>query len=99
MAKKLFVGNLSFKMVESDLQQVFTSFGAVKEAKIITDRESGRSRGFAFVTMENDTEADKAVTALNGREIGGREIVVNEARERERTSGGGGRDYQGNNYN
>jgi RNA recognition motif-containing protein len=87
--KKLFVGNLSFKMLESDLQQVFASFGIVKEAKIITDRETARSRGFAFVTMENDADADKAITNLNGREIGGREIIVNEARER--TSGGGGR--------
>lgn len=95
MAKKLFVGNLSFKMLESDLQQVFASFGVVKEAKIITDRETERSRGFAFVTMENDADADKAIADLNGREIGGRTIVVNEARER--TPGGGGRGYQGNN--
>lgn len=79
-------------MLESDLQQVFAGFGVVKEAKIITDRESGRSRGFAFVTMENDADADKASADLNGREIGGREIVVNEAHER--TAGGS---YKGNN--
>ena len=95
MAKKLFVGNLSFKMLEADLQQVFTSFGAVKEAKIITDRETGRSRGFAFVTMENDADADKAMADLSGREIGGREIVVNEARERTSGGGGGGRGNNG----
>jgi len=82
-------------MLESDLQQVFASFGTVKEAKIIMDRETDRSRGFAFVTMENDADADKAIADLNGREIGGRTVVVNEARER--TSGGGGGGYKGNN--
>jgi RNA recognition motif-containing protein len=91
--KKLFVGNLSFKMLEEDLQKVFSNFGAVKEAKIILDRETERSRGFAFVTMENDADADKAMADLNGKEIGGRTIVVNEARER--TSGGKG--VRGNN--
>jgi cold-inducible RNA-binding protein len=80
--KKLFVGNLSFKMVEADLQQAFANFGTVKEAKIILDRETGRSKGFAFVTMENDAEAEKATIGLSGKEIGGRALIVNEARER-----------------
>ena len=91
--KKLFVGNLSFKMLEEDLQKAFANFGTVKEAKIIMDRETARSRGFAFVTMENDDDAEKAIAGLNGKEIGGRAIVVNEAHER--TAGGGG--SRGNN--
>ena len=88
MAKKLFVGNLSFKMIDSDLQEVFANFGKVKEAKIIIDRGTEQSRGFAFVTMENESDADKAMAALDGTEVGGRKIIVNEARER--SSGGSG---------
>lgn len=80
--KKLFVGNLKWGMTEEDLKQVFESCGPVKEAKIITDRETGKSRGFAFITMENEGDADKALASLNGKEIGGRAISVNEARER-----------------
>lgn len=93
--KKLFVGNLKWGMTDDDLKKVFESCGPVKEAKIITDRETGKSRGFAFVTMENGDDADTAITALNGKDIGGRAVVVNEAKERERSSGGGPRrDYR-----
>lgn len=88
MSKKLFVGNLKWGLSDDDLKQVFESCGPVVEAKIITDRETGKSRGFGFVTMENDSDADKAISILNGKDLGGRAISINEARER--SSGGGG---------
>jgi cold-inducible RNA-binding protein len=90
MGKKLYVGNLSFATTETDLRDAFAATGQeVAEVKIILDRESGRPRGFAFVEMASDAGAQEAINALNGKEVQGRSIVVNEARER--TGGGGGR--------
>lgn len=87
---KLFVGNLSFSMTENDLQDAFAAHGTVLEANLMVDRVSGRPRGFGFVTMSTDEEAQKAITALNGASIGGRNLTVNVARPREERSGGGG---------
>ena len=94
--KNLFVGNMSFQTTESDLTAVFRGFGQVTRVRLAMDRETGRARGFAFVEMPNDEEAAKAITALDGKELGGRSLKVNEARPRpERTaprrSSGGGR--------
>jgi len=87
----IFVGNLSYQATEDDLQSAFSQFGAVERVSIVRDRESGQSRGFGFVEMPNDEEAGTAIMALNGREVKGRAIKVNEARPREeRTSGGAG---------
>ncbi len=88
MGKKLFVGNLPFTMTSADLQALFSEVGTCESANVVTDRESGRSRGFGFVEMSNNSEADRAVSELNGRDIGGREINVSEARQR--TGGPGG---------
>ena len=88
--KKLYVGNLPFEMTEDELGNEFSKFGTVTEVKIITDRDTGRSRGFAFVSMENDSDADSAIASLNNQDLGGRKAMVNEAREREPRSGGGG---------
>ena len=90
MGKKLYVGNLPYSVDSSELEQMFTPHGQVTSAQIITDRETGRSKGFGFVEMANDAEADAAITALNGQEHGGRALTVNEARPREERSGGGG---------
>ena len=93
---KLYVGNLSFNTTENDLQDLFSSYGAVNEAAIITDRETGRSRGFGFVTMAGSPEGEAAIKALDGKEFEGRKLTVNEARAREdrpaRSFGGGGGD-------
>jgi cold-inducible RNA-binding protein len=83
--KNLFVGNLSFQTTETDLRALFEPFGQVGRVHIAMDRESGRARGFGLVEMMNDDEAKKAVTALDGKELGGRKIKVNEARPREHT--------------
>lgn len=89
MGKRIYVGNLSFSTTSEDLRQAFGEFGQVSNASVVSDRETGRSRGFAFVEME--TGADEAIAALNGRELSGRTLTVNEARPREeRRSGGGG---------
>jgi RNA recognition motif-containing protein len=89
MGKRLFVGNLAFSVTESDLRDAFTEAGhEVTEVKIMLDRDTGRPRGFAFVEMTTDASAQQAIEALNGRELQGRAMSVNEARER--TSGGGG---------
>ena len=80
---KLYVGNLSFETSESDLQDIFEQFGTVKESRVINDRETGRSRGFAFVTMGNDAEGRTAIATLHGKQFGGRTITVNEARPKE----------------
>lgn len=104
--KKIFVGNLSFSTTEADLRQWFEPYGAVESATVVTDRDTGRSRGFGFVEMSNNTEADTAITALNGSDSGGRALTVNEARPKTDRgggfrggrggSGGGGRDdYRG----
>ena len=89
MSTKLFVGNLDFKVTEKDLQDAFAAHGTVVEANLVTDRSTGRPRGFAFVTMSSAEEAQKAIDALNGKEMGGRALNVNVAREREARPGGG----------
>lgn len=86
---KLFVGSLPFETSEEDLKNLFSPHGAVTSTKIITDRETGRSRGFGFVEMPNDTEAKVAIEKMNGSSVGGRQIAVNEARPMEKRSGGG----------
>ena len=90
MSSKLFVGNLSFNTTENDLQDAFAAHGTVVEANLMMDRVSGRSRGFAFVTMGSPEEAQKAIDALNGKELDGRALTVNIARPREERPGGGG---------
>ena len=90
MGKKLYVGNLSYGVDSSELEQLFAQHGQVVSAQIINDRETGRSKGFGFVEMANDAEADAAVTALNGQQHNGRALTVNEARPREERGGGGG---------
>lgn len=88
MAKKLYVGNLSYDTSESDLRKMFEEHGTVESAQIIMDRDTGRSKGFAFVEMSSDQEAQAAINALNGHESGGRALTVNEARPREDRGGG-----------
>jgi RNA recognition motif-containing protein len=83
MNNKLFVGNLSFEITENDLQDAFSEHGTVLEANLMQDRMTGRSRGFGFVTMSNDQEAEKAIAGLNGKEMHGRALTVNVARPRE----------------
>src|SRR6185436_7043686 len=91
MSTKLFVGNLSFKITENDLQDAFAAHGSVVETNLMMDRMSGRPRGFAFVTMSSEEEAQRAIEALNGKELDGRALTVNVARPREeRPPGGGG---------
>ena len=90
MSTKLYVGNLSFNTSTEDLEKMFAEFGTVQSTNIIEDRETGRSRGFAFVEMSNDEEAQNAITALNGKEIDGRALLVNEAKPRENRGGSGG---------
>ena len=90
MGKKLYVGNLSYSVDSSELEQLFSQHGQVVSAQIINDRDTGRSKGFGFVEMANDAEADAAVAALNGQQHGGRALTVNEARPREDRGGGGG---------
>ena len=92
MSNKLFVGNLSFNTTENDLQDAFAAHGTVTETNLMMDRETGRPRGFGFITMSSADEAQKAIAALNGKEIDGRALTVNVAKPREeRTGGGGGR--------
>lgn len=88
--KKLYVGNLSFDTSEDELRQLFEPHGAVESASLATDRDSGRSRGFGFVEMTNDSEAEAAIGALNGAQVGGRSLIVNEARPKSSGFGGGG---------
>ena len=98
MSNKLFVGNLSFNTTENDLHDAFAAHGTVVEANLMMDRMSGRPRGFGFVTMSTPEEAQKAIDALNGKELAGRAHTVNIARPREeRAPGGGGgrREYRG----
>lgn len=100
MANKLFVGSLSYQATDDDLKAAFDEVGQVVSAKVITDRETGRSKGFGFVEMSTEEEAKEAVKKLNGKEVAGRPIVVNEARpqeNRERRSFGGN-DRGGNSY-
>jgi RNA recognition motif-containing protein len=90
MSTKLFVGNVDFKVTENELHDAFAAHGTVVEANVVTDRTTGRPRGFAFVTMNSPEEAQKAIDALNGKELGGRALSVNIARPREERPGGGG---------
>ena len=90
MAKKLYVGNLSYDVSSSDLEAMLAAHGTVLSAEVISDRMTGRSKGFGFVEMESDSEADAAIEALNGQSNGGRTLTVNEARPRAPRSGGGG---------
>ena len=91
MGKKLYVGNLSYDVDSSALQELFTAHGTVESAEIITDRDTGRSKGFGFVQMSADSEAQAAIAALNGQQHSGRALTVNEAKPREeRPRGGGG---------
>ena len=89
MSTKLFVGNLSFNVTENDLQDLFSPHGTVAAVDLIMDRMSGRPRGFAFVTMETPEGATAAIEALNGKNVSGRDLTVNEARPKEERSGGG----------
>lgn len=90
LSKKLYVGNLAYSIGKNDLEQMFASHGTVNSAQIITDRDSGSSKGFGFVDMGSDQEAQAAIAALNGKNIDGRNLIVNEARPQEPRSGGGG---------
>jgi len=91
MSKKLFVGGLSWDTTDQSLRAAFERFGPVSEAKVITDRDSGRSRGFGFVTFDEAEHADAAIAELNGAEIDGRPVRVDEAQAKQRGGGGGGR--------
>jgi cold-inducible RNA-binding protein len=96
MSKKLYVGNLAFQTTSQNLEQLFASAGTVESASVIEDRDTGRSKGFAFVEMSTDEEAAAAIEQFNGKEVAGRTLKVNEARPRENRSGGGGRGFGGN---
>jgi RNA recognition motif-containing protein len=90
MGKKLYVGNLSYSVTSSDLEQLFGQHGQVTSAQVINDRDTGRSKGFGFVEMSSDDEATAAIAALNGQQHDGRTLTVNEARPKEDRGGGGG---------
>jgi RNA recognition motif-containing protein len=90
MSTKLYVGNLSFSTSNEDLQELFSKVGTVESANVVEDRETGRSRGFGFVEMSSKEEADNAIQELNGKEVEGRSLTVNEAKPRENRTGGGG---------
>ena len=90
MAKKLYVGNLAFQTTSQDLQQLFGQAGTVHSASVVEDRDTGRSRGFAFVEMSTEEEADSAIQQFNGKEVSGRFLKVNEAKPRENRGGYGG---------
>jgi RNA recognition motif-containing protein len=92
--KNIFVGNLSFGATEDAVRSMFEAYGTVDRVNVVTDRDTGRARGFGFVEMSNDSEGEKAIAALNGRELDGRALNVNEARPKEDRGGGGG--FRGN---
>jgi cold-inducible RNA-binding protein len=92
--KNIFVGNLSFGATEEDVRAMFEAYGTVDRVSIVTDRDTGRARGFGFVEMSVNAEADQAISALNGRELDGRALNINEARPKE-SAGGGGGGYRG----
>ena len=97
MSMKLYVGNLAFQTTSQDLQELFAQAGTVESASVVEDRETGRSRGFAFVEMSTKEEGAAAIDQFNGKEVGGRPLKVNEAKPREnRSGGGGGRGFGGN---
>jgi len=91
MGKKLYVGNLPYSVTSADLERMLSEYGTVESAEVISDRATGRSKGFGFVEMGNEDEARAAIEALNGQDQGGRALTVNEAKPREARSGGGGR--------
>ena len=91
MAKKLYVGNLKYAIGTADLERIFGEFGTITDAIVIMDRQTGRSKGFGFVTFESDEDAQRAIDAVNGSEIDGRPVTVNVAKPREERGGGGGR--------
>ena len=93
MSNKLYVGNLAFETTESDLNELFSGAGTVREASVITDKMTGNSRGFAFVVMGNTHDAETAITQFNDRDLHGRNITVNIAREREQRPAGGGHNH------
>lgn len=95
MGKKLYVGNMSYDVDSSALEQMFAPHGTVESAQVITDRDTGRSKGFGFVEMGSDAEAQTAISAMNGQEHDGRALTVNEAKPKENRSGGGGGGYGG----
>ncbi len=96
MGRKLYVGNLTYGVSNADLEKMFEPFGRVESAQVIQDRDTGRSKGFGFVEMGSDQEAQAAIAALSGKEVDGRQLTVNEAKPREdRGGGGGGRGYGG----
>ncbi len=98
MGKKLYVGNLSYNVTSSDLQQLFAQFGTIQSADVIMDKMTGKSKGFGFVEMGSDAEAQAAIAAMNGKDNGGRALTVNEARPRPDSGGGrsgGGRGFGG----
>ncbi len=90
MSMSLYVGNLSFNTSNQDLSDLFAPFGTVESANIVEDRETGRSRGFGFVEMSSKSEGEEAISSLNGKEVDGRSLTVNEAKPREARAGGGG---------
>jgi len=90
MGKKLYVGNLPYKVSDGDLMKMFEPHGSVQSAQVIMDRDTGRSKGFGFVEMGSDSEAQAAISSLNGKEVEGRTLTVNEARPKEDRGGGGG---------
>lgn len=93
--KNIFVGNLAFSTTEAELRGLFEQYGSVDRVSLMTDRDTGRSRGFAFVEMTNDGDGEKAIAALNGQDVGGRKINVNEARPKTERTGGGRGGYGG----
>lgn len=94
---KMYIGNLSFDTTKQDLETLFSEYGAVTDVHLPTDRESGRPRGFAFVTMDSKEGMNKAIAGVDGTDVGGRSLKVNEAQAREERSGGGGGGYGGGN--
>ena len=98
MATKLYVGNLSYQMTDQQLNDLFSEAGNVSSAQVVTDRYTGQARGFGFVEMASEDEAQQAIAAINGRNVGGRALVVNESRPREGGGGGGSRGGGGGSY-
>ena len=96
MSTKLYVGNLAFQTTNQDLQDLFAQAGTVQSASVVEDRDTGRSRGFAFVEMSTNAEAAAAIDQFNGKEVGGRALKVNEAKPRENRNGSSGRNFGGN---
>ena len=91
MATKLYVGNMTYGMTNANLESLFSPFGEVRSAQVVMDRDTGRSKGFGFVEMGNEQSSKSAIDALNGKDVDGRALTVNEARPREDRGGGGGR--------